>query len=124
MTWIMTIPRRTRARRGRVIDRQYLLYIRSLPCTVCWSRNVQMVEKFHAMGLPYVYQSSRTEAAHVGVRGLGQKSSDRETIPLCREHHRLGPHSIHRLGKHFWEHHGIDKDALIAELNRRYGEAA
>jgi hypothetical protein len=65
---------------------------------------------------------SRTEAAHVGVRGLGQKSSDRSAIPLCAEHHRLGRDSHHRLGKRFWEHHGLDRDALIAELNRRYEE--
>lgn len=26
-------------------------------------------------------------------RGLGQKCSDRETIPLCAEHHRLDPFS-------------------------------
>lgn len=26
----------------------------------------------------------------------------------------------HVLGKRFWAHHGLDRDALVAELQRRY----
>jgi len=31
--------------------------------------------------------SGRIEADHVGPRGIGQKSDDRLTIPLCAQHH-------------------------------------
>jgi len=65
-------------------------------------------------------QTTPTEAAHVGERGLGQKCSDRETIPLCAAHHRTGPESHHVLGKKFWQHHGLDRDEIVAELNRLY----
>lgn len=62
------------------------------------------------------------EAAHVGERGLGQKSPDREAIPLCSHHHRTGPQAHHVLGKKFWAHHGLDPKAIIAELNKLYDE--
>lgn len=61
-----------------------------------------------------------SEAAHVGLRGLGSKCSDREAIPLCAEHHRIGPDSHHALGRYFWAHYGLDRDAIIKELNRLY----
>jgi hypothetical protein len=99
-------------RRGRVIDRDYMDWIRTLQCVVCAQ---QVIGYWFG-----VQRSSRTEAAHVGQRGIGQKSSDRETIPLCAEHHRLGKDSVHRLGKNFWQHHGIDRYALIRELQARY----
>jgi len=72
--------------------------------------------------VPYIAQHTRTEAAHVGDRGLGQKCSDRETIPLCAEHHTQGRDSYHKLGKKFWEHHGLDRFELIARLNAMYTE--
>lgn len=53
------------------------------------------------------------EAAHVGDRGLGQKCRDQETIPLCAYHHRTGPDSQHVMGKQFWDHHGINRAALV-----------
>ena len=65
-------------------------------------------------------QLTPTEAAHVGKRGLSQKCSDREAIPLCRNHHTDGPEAVHRIGKIFWQHHAIDRDAIILELNRAF----
>ena len=62
------------------------------------------------------------EAAHVGKRGLGQKCSDRETIPLCVEHHRLGPESQHVKGKGFWGHHCMSRILVIAKYQNRYRE--
>jgi hypothetical protein len=90
----------------------YLEWLHSLPCVVC-----------ERLGLT---QKSRTEAAHTGVRGLRQKASDLEAIPLCGvEHHRLGRHSHHVLGKRFFEYHGIDRDALVRSLQQQfYSEAA
>jgi hypothetical protein len=55
---------------------------------------------------------------------MSQKCSDRETIPLCAKHHREGPESHHKLGKKFWEYHGLDRDALIKQLNEEYERKA
>lgn len=83
------IQKRRKPRRGRVIDREYMDWIRSLPCLLC---SIKVLTRWAAfqihLGDCYrVPQQTRTEAAHVGQRGIGQKCSDRETIPLCREHH-------------------------------------
>lgn len=88
-------------RRGLVVDEAYLRFIRKLPCLVCGR-------------LKYV------EAAHVGMRGLGQKCSDRECLPLCSWHHIHGPESHHVLGRKFFEFHKLDRLKLIADLNEMY----
>jgi len=107
-----------------VIDREYMGWIRDLPCIVCVIERGLFLERFRHRNLlpvpPACFDTRRTEAAHVGQRGIGQKCSDRETIPLCREHHREGKDSVHRLGKNFWQHHEIDRYALIRELQARY----
>jgi hypothetical protein len=103
-------------RRGRVSDRAYLAWIRTLQC-VCCER--EFIGYWFGM-----QRSQRTEAAHVGQRGISQKSSDREAIPLCAQHHRLGKDSHHVLGKRFWEHHGLDRFELLEHLNRAYRDAA
>ena len=94
----MVVRKSKYARRRR--DRDYLAWIRSLPCLICGSR--------------------RSEAAHLGARAFGQKCSDRETGPLCAWDHRLGPRAQHALGRMFWQHHGIDPARLIRELNDAY----
>lgn len=88
-------------RRGLVLDEKYLAWIRRQTCVCCHNRK-------------YV------EAAHVGARGLGQKCSDREALPLCSWHHVQGPESHHVLGKNFFEHFGLDRQALISKYNQRY----
>jgi len=56
------------------------------------------------------------EAAHIGRRGLGQKSSDREAIPLCSAHHR----EQHRIGlKQFERTYELDIPALVEALNEK-----
>lgn len=103
----------TRKKTGR--DPDYLEFIRSLPCWLC--------ELLMANGL-LDKQSSVTEAAHVGNRGLSQKCPDREAIPLCAEHHREGHQAAHILGKNFWAHWGLVRDVLIEELNAVYESVA
>lgn len=92
-------PRRGKARRGPLRDSKYLAWIREQPCAICQRESME--------------QTTMTEAAHVGDRGLGQKCSDRETLPLCAVHHRTGSAAHHVLGKRFWTHHGIDKPETI-----------
>ena len=98
--------KRSKPRRGRVISKDYKAFIAGFPCMICLR-----------VGL---IQASRTEVAHVGDRGLGQKCSDFETIPLCNAHHTSGAFAIHRAGKWFWEHFGIDKSETIAQYRRIY----
>lgn len=80
-----------------VRDPAHLAFIRTLPCSVC--------------------PRDRTiEAAHVGRHGMSQKSSDRETIPLCSLHHR----EQHRIGlKRFARDYNLDIPAMLRDLNER-----
>ncbi len=92
------------AGRQPVKDGEYLDFIRQQGCLIC------------------LEQDSRTEAAHVGLRGMRQKSGDRETIPLCADHHRLGWDSHHVLGKNFWKHHGLLREQVVKFYNDRFEE--
>lgn len=98
--------RRTKPRRNIVKDPAYLEFIAGFPCIVCI-----------AMSLP---QKTRTEVAHVGERGLGQKCSAYETLPISEYYHRTGPLALHKLGKKFWTHFGIDKAAQISHYQSLY----
>jgi hypothetical protein len=79
----------------------YLAWIRTQPCVVCG-------------------RTQRIEAAHTGLRGLGQKSSDFSTIPLCETHHRTGKDSYHRLGaRKFAQLHNLDIHNIVRRLNMK-----
>ena len=82
-------------------DAAYLRWLRTLPCLVC--------------GI-----TVRIEAAHVGERGLGQKCPDRQAVPLCELHHRLGPHSHHTIGRKFWTHWKLSRYDAIARYNQLF----
>jgi len=105
------IPKKRKGppRRGRVLNPHYLDWIRGIRCVVCWLGGIISVTGFR-----------QVEAAHVGKRGLGQKCSDEETIPLCPWHHREGWSSHHVLGKAFWGAHSLNRERLIASLQARY----
>jgi hypothetical protein len=85
---LMALPTRSPA---------HLAFIRSLPCIVCFrERNI--------------------EAAHVGRRGMGQKCSDLETLPLCSLHHR----EQHRIGlRQFQRSYELDIPELLAMLQEK-----
>ena len=79
-------------------DPKRLAFIRSLPCVVCRkTRGIQ--------------------AAHVGTtRGMGQKCSDAETLPLCDHDHR----EQHELGlKKFATIHNLDIVWIVTQLHRK-----
>ena len=104
------ITRKYRAPRfDAKIDEPYKAWIRTLDCIVCqvWKLRIQGYYGF-------------LEAAHVGERGLGQKCPDRQTLPICVWHHRLGPQSAHALGKRFWSYWRLSRPELIAEHNRKF----
>ncbi len=80
-----------------VRDPAFLAFIRSLPCSIC-------------------YRTRGVEAAHIGRRGMSQKSSDREAIPLCSLHHQ----EQHRIGlRQFSKSYELDIPALVEQLNQR-----
>lgn len=112
---------RSTPRRGPARDADYLDWIRRLPCVCCtlnWPVNSDLAL---AIVEGAEYGNTRSEAAHVGERGLGQKCSDYETIPLCGNHHRVNPVSHHRVPRGFWIFFGIDREDLIIRLRMLYG---
>lgn len=78
-------------------SQSHLAFIRSLPCCV----------------------SGRTwgvEAAHVGIRGMAQKSSDFDTIPLNRTFHQ----EQHRIGlKTFCRSYELNMPEMLQMLQER-----
>jgi len=118
MNWISLIPQKRLSgpRRGPVHDEAYKAFIREWPCAIC-SLTSQMID----IRVSGRIQGVVIECAHVGNRGLWQKCSDHETIPLCRWHHTLGPESHHVLGRRFWEYHGVERDKLIQFYQNAYG---
>lgn len=91
-------------------DPEYLRWLRSQPCAIetCSSQ-------YHFRPQDMI------EAAHIGeIRGLRQKCSDREAIPLCVDHHRNGPVSHHVLGKTFFLYWSFNRKELINKYNERY----
>jgi hypothetical protein len=103
----LPIPRQRREpRANRHDDPARLDWLRSLPCHIC-----AMLRR---------RQFGRTEAAHVGQRGLGQKCSDLEAIPLCACHHRTGEFAHHRMGKRFWLFWNLERGEVIRYYQERY----
>jgi hypothetical protein len=87
-----------------LVDEAYKRFIRREPCCACG-------------------KAKRSEAAHFGPRGLGQKSDDRQALPLCHKCHRTSPISYHELGPvKFALAHKLDVAAQIAKLNAFYEE--
>ena len=77
----------------------YLAWLRTLACRFC--------------------NAARAEPAHTGLRGLGQKASDFEAVPMCRICHER--YHVHALS--FWSHFGLDRLQVIRKLNERYTRA-
>ena len=99
-------PRRKRKRMikpEREVDLAHLARVKSLPCIAC--------------GAP-----PPSCAHHIRTRpdgqtyGAGQRASDLETIPLCRNCHTDGPQAFHNGPRSFRERHGSERDLLAATL--------
>lgn len=108
-------------------DPEYRRWIEGLPCAVCALKYfVAPVTTRELVGFLVEVEAERlSECAHVGpVRGMRQKCSDHETIPLCSLHHRTGPDAQHQLQKGFWAHHNLNREELIKSLNAQFRERA
>ena len=121
----------TKARPGD--NPEFLAWLRTWPCYVCLKRfceargltfDVIAADPLERELIQYYFRRLRvcgpTEAAHVGLR-----CADREAMPLGKLHHLHqtaggGPESHHTLGRHFWEFHGLDREAIFALLHRLY----
>lgn len=91
-------------------DPEYVAWLHDQPCFICARFEQQ--------------QTTRTEAAHIGDRGMSQKCPDSEAVPACSTHHREGPYSLHRLGATFWKIWNVDKLAVITHYQKLYRETA
>src|SRR5271154_4397189 len=76
----------------------HLAFVCTLPCCVCG-------------------RTRGVEAAHApGLRGMGQKRSDLETLPMCRAHHE----EQHRIGwPRFIQTYELDIPGILAELREK-----
>ena len=87
------------------MDRTRLNQLAELGCVVC--RNLG-------------YGQSPSEIHHlIGIqyKGLSQRASHQQTIPLCPEHHR-GNHGIHHMGRTPWESQYGTQESLLAQVNQ------
>ena len=77
----------------------YLGFVRRFPCVGCKTERRQR------------------EAMHTGPRGLGQKASDSDALPGCRQCHR----ELHRIGPaKFQQRHNVEFPALITMMQGFY----
>ena len=75
-------------------EKSHMSRIAEMPCSVCGAYGVHV------------------HHIRTGV-GMGRRSSDLDTIPLCHEHHQ-GMTGIHGMGRKAWErHHGITELQLL-----------
>lgn len=102
--------KRSKPRRGRILDSKYLKFITEQPCLI----TAQMGGVC----------GGKVEAHHAGDHGFGQKADDSTAVPLCNFHHLYGPCAVHVLGKRFWKFWELDRDAEIKRLNLLYGRDA
>ena len=98
------IKRRSKQRRGRIVDKDYLAWMAKQPALVGYGR----VTLHH-------------------VRRFGEPKDDRRVVPLPAAYHMIGWGSrtaIEALGKDgFQKRFGVDLEAAIVRYNERYKRA-
>ena len=108
---------------------QYLDWLSRWPCYICLTRWCEQnhleiagvrPEAREVAATWSVRKCGRTECAHVGVRGLGQKCADIEAIPLGAKHHQHAADSHHVLGKAFWSYHNLSRSEVFETLHALY----
>ena len=83
-------------------DSQYLTFVRRFPCVSCGS-------------------SRRVEAAHIGPRGLKQRTSDFTALPICFTCHQDGAGALHKVGPEAFQRlQALDFAALQGMFNHFY----
>jgi hypothetical protein len=92
-----------RQREPRQENSAYLAHIRKMPCLICGRRGVDPAH-------------IRMGCIEIGkdYTGGGEKSSDKWTLPLCREHH--DEQHAHGNELLFWRKYNLDPLAIAARL--------
>lgn len=90
----------------------YINWIRTLPCIVC------------TMAVGYIPSMEfRSDPHHIPLKGhggMGIKTDDNRTIPLCRFHHEL----YHQMGREsFEDRFCLDYEYIIKRLQEAYGRS-
>ena len=93
-----------------VEDKEYLAYIRTLPCMIYTDGIRAQFHKDPCYGEVWYH--------HIHTEGKNVKCSDYETVPLCIKHHTPGVHSIGK--KTFSKKFGIDMIKKAAELKEAW----
>ncbi len=97
---------KVRQRLPRIKDRDYLDFIRSLPCVICGAKS----EAAHVRYSSAEYGKTDTGAA--------KKPDDRWCVPLCSEHHTQSNDAQHQRGERvWWELHGVNPLELCLNLS-------
>ena len=119
-------PQETAFRPGkntkRVERKDYLSFIRDLPCVICCASPIMGIDAAHL-------SKAKPEYGHFG-RGKGQKVSDRWALPLCRKCHlwqhdvgeerfwgKRDPHLACLVLWGLWSDLGEDATDMVTELN-------
>lgn len=99
----------TKQKRQRVTDETHLKWIRTLHCCICGKPGP---DPAHIRSANAIYGKSET--------GGGQKSSDKWTVPLCREHHD----EQHKAGNElkWWASKQVDPFGLALALHSATGD--
>jgi hypothetical protein len=85
-------------REPRQHDEQYLAWLRSQPCCICGADGSDAAH----LRMGSVNDGKRST-------GMGEKSSDKWAVPLCRRHHDM-QHAMAE--REFWASFGLDPMAL------------
>lgn len=81
----------------------HMARVAQLPCVICGRRPVQVHHVFHG---------------RYGQR----KATDFETIPLCPEHHQVGPYAIHNDKAGWLDRWGADHSYLAVVADALAGD--
>lgn len=83
-------------------EREHMQMVAELGCVAC-----------RRIGIP----DTPAELHHVrDGQGLAQRASNFEVIPLCPQHHRLGPDAIHQSKHNFTARFGSERELLEETL--------
>lgn len=113
--------RRARIRgNGPFRSRRYLTFLKFIPCLACYPKSWRE----NPSGMSHA-RFGYSDPAHIGGmrsgKGMSQKGSDLEAVPLCRQHHNERDHVLTaERGAAFLSKYGIDKDEVLAALHSAF----
>lgn len=87
---------------------KFLAFTRTKPCVLIgktWTGPLGTIS------FPHIC-SGKTEAAHTGRRGYGQKAADETALPMCVSAHRTG-RCHHHQNRDFFDRWGINRKVLV-----------